>query len=467
MQAAKSNTKDLKDVELGAPWPVLNIMCINPKRPETWRVLFDQAQLDKPTEMFTEVDFKCGEMINVLGRPIFIYDCDGYTKWYYKEIYGTDMKSIEVEERKPPKQIVKPPPYNGYGFEEDSLRNVAMLVPKPPLLDVRKYLLLDWEKADPSKLIFRLKMVTDKKQDSERNFVMSFSLSDDGIFVYEKNVPPGATPGTYRGNRAMKKMNDPITDQPVYVTAEDLYVGAVFEFSKRTFVITEVDDCTAKFFERYPDKFPFASAPHVMDKFKRMMQTISAEKRFDMKEKLENCDPSHTGFTDWTTFVNVLVQTGSAKLTPHEYLTIARHYQYHTPADKEKMKQLAIALIQHGFRHESFDAGGNFRRACIRADPDTTNLLSRSEFIRCMKAVRAPISYEILDIYLDVVANADQMVEYETAVRDFDYVSRPAKALEVIPMKVTRNFDFVKYFGDFVPHVNYRNFLLDIKDHLC
>ena len=58
-------------------------------------------------------------------------------------------------------------------------------------------------------------------------------------------------------------MNDPATDQPVYVTAEDLYVGAVFEFSKRTFVITEVDDCTAKFFERYPDRvtsknlFPF------------------------------------------------------------------------------------------------------------------------------------------------------------------------------------------------------------------
>ena len=171
-------------------------MCVNAKRPETWRVLFDQAQVrnskqicrristfckffwlnvffltsrlqfDKSPEIFTEVDFKCGEVVNVLGRLIFLYGCDGYTQWYYKEIYGIgrwlviirlgytcrvkllllllDMKTIDVEESKPFKQVIKPPPYNEYGSEEDSLRNCAMLVPKPPLLDVRKYLLLDW-----------------------------------------------------------------------------------------------------------------------------------------------------------------------------------------------------------------------------------------------------------------------------------------------------------------------------------
>ncbi|OQV14176.1 EF-hand domain-containing family member C2 [Hypsibius exemplaris] len=452
------HAKDYEKVNLGSPWPVLNIVCSNPKRPETSKFTVRPSS----TETYTEVDLRCGETVNIFSRPVFIYDCDAYTKWYYKEIYGVDMETIDVEEPAERKLFIIPPAYNGYGSEEDSLKNCAMLVPKPPTLNVRKYLLLDWEEGDPAKLIFKLRLVTTSEKNKDREFVMSFALADDSIYIYEKHVPQGVMAGTFHGKNAVKKSNLP--DLPRYIQAEDLSVGGEFQFSGHAFIIVEVDECTASFMERYPQRFPFADATKIGQRFRKILHGMNADERLCFRQRFEHDDSTGNGLVEWDNFVTILMDLTKTKFTPHEYLTLARHYKFHNPVDRERLKQLFRALIQYGFRKNAFDATGNLKRAAIRADPDDRGVLSRAEFVRIVKACRAPINFEVLNFYLDVATSTDGLVNYRQTISDLDWINNSSKKLQAIPQNISKTFDFEKYFGKVVPSVSYRNFLLDVQD---
>lgn len=56
-----------------------------------------------------------------------IYDCDEFTKIWYKQTFGVDVVPIQLKKPKPNIMYKPIPPYNGYGIEEDSLGSVYSL----------------------------------------------------------------------------------------------------------------------------------------------------------------------------------------------------------------------------------------------------------------------------------------------------------------------------------------------------
>ena len=52
--------------------------------------------------------------------------------------FGIDQQIITLKGEKPKKFYQPIPPYNGYGYEEDSLGSVFYLQPKPPKKDIKK-----------------------------------------------------------------------------------------------------------------------------------------------------------------------------------------------------------------------------------------------------------------------------------------------------------------------------------------
>lgn len=82
-------------------------------------------------------DIDVGTTITVVGNDIKIYDADQFTRRYFEE-NGTELRpklNIEFEEA-PKKYVVEPPPYNGFGSEEDSLQTCSgSLMPKAPKKD--------------------------------------------------------------------------------------------------------------------------------------------------------------------------------------------------------------------------------------------------------------------------------------------------------------------------------------------
>lgn len=99
----------------------------------------DYYTLDDP-------DFRVGSTIRIMGQPVFLYAADSNAIKHVRETYGDDMRpameSMDptklLGEDEPPMPEVEPPPYLGFGGEEDSISSFLHLRPKIPQRDVKK-----------------------------------------------------------------------------------------------------------------------------------------------------------------------------------------------------------------------------------------------------------------------------------------------------------------------------------------
>lgn len=98
-----------------------------------------------------------------------------------EEILGIGQQGVQA----PAKQ---PPPYNGFGGEEDSLNSSQALIPRPPKRDFVKFMGKDRLGLDGNVLRFLAKLDAAKAIDAERKFVISYFLADDTVVVFEPTV---------------------------------------------------------------------------------------------------------------------------------------------------------------------------------------------------------------------------------------------------------------------------------------
>ena len=72
-------------------------------------------------------DLKIGSVISVYNRPLFLHDCDAFTRQWYVDNLGGDESNLrpiavdfDLSVKRPP--LLIPPNEGGFGSEEDSLR---------------------------------------------------------------------------------------------------------------------------------------------------------------------------------------------------------------------------------------------------------------------------------------------------------------------------------------------------------
>lgn len=100
--------------------------------------MMTQSQIDvDPSSYYHWTDISIGATLSVVGIDIFIYDADPWTRNYYENEGIILSDPIPVQFTEPPKKyVIEPPPYNGFGSEEDSLQTCSgSLMPKPPKKD--------------------------------------------------------------------------------------------------------------------------------------------------------------------------------------------------------------------------------------------------------------------------------------------------------------------------------------------
>lgn len=92
----------------------------------------------KKEEYYGPKDLLIGNTVKVYGRECLIFDCDEFTKAWYRNTLGIEQIPLQLKGEKPKKYYQPIPPYNGFGSEEDSLGSVFSLMPKPPRKDLVK-----------------------------------------------------------------------------------------------------------------------------------------------------------------------------------------------------------------------------------------------------------------------------------------------------------------------------------------
>uniref|UniRef100_A0A2R8MQY8 EF-hand domain-containing protein 1 n=1 Tax=Callithrix jacchus TaxID=9483 RepID=A0A2R8MQY8_CALJA len=196
-------------------------------------------------EWYTAKDFIVGKSLTILGRTFFIYDCDPFTRRYYKEKFGiADLPRIDVSKQEPPPVKQELPPYNGYGLVEDSAQNCFALIPKPPKKDIIKMLV-----NDNKVLRYLAALESPIPEDKDRRFVFSYFLATDMISIFEPPVRnSGIIGGKYLGRTKVVKPYSTV-DNPIYYGPGDFFIGAVIEVFGHRFIILDTDEYVLKYME--------------------------------------------------------------------------------------------------------------------------------------------------------------------------------------------------------------------------
>jgi len=196
-------------------------------------------------------DFRVGETIDVWNRKVVLYDCDDFTRKFYKEYLGIDQAENKLDVSEMPVKHFKmqAPPHNGIGSEEDSMMNVTNLQPKPAKQDLVRKLTLAGEI-----LRFEAKLVNGVKEDENRRFIVGYFPSDSEVAVWETAQ---RNSGHMAGKFAEKRrMRNPDTGR--YFEQADFAVGNTVSLASQAFCLMRADEHTLQFLERDPSGCPYA-----------------------------------------------------------------------------------------------------------------------------------------------------------------------------------------------------------------
>ncbi|NXH13496.1 EFHC1 protein, partial [Bucco capensis] len=212
-------------------------------------------------EWFTAKDFGVGKSLTLLGRSFFIYDCDEFTRNFYRDKFGiTDFQPVEIKKKAPEEVPQVIPPYNGFGVLEDSLQNCFSLFPKPPRKDIMKRL-----ENDNKVLRYEVSLESPNPVDRKRRFILSYFLSDDMISIFEPPVRnSGIIGGKFLGKTRVAKPGS-TPENATYYKPSDFTIGSTIEVFGRRFVITAASEYAQRYMESNAESSPVATQQTLED----------------------------------------------------------------------------------------------------------------------------------------------------------------------------------------------------------
>eukprot|EP00993_Chasmostoma_nieuportense_P002401 NODE_319_length_2416_cov_30.574050_g297_i0.p1 GENE.NODE_319_length_2416_cov_30.574050_g297_i0~~NODE_319_length_2416_cov_30.574050_g297_i0.p1 ORF type:complete len:755 (-),score=240.05 NODE_319_length_2416_cov_30.574050_g297_i0:151-2376(-) len=266
----------------------------------------------------THEDLRIGAELTIFGRKFLIYDCDEFTQQFLREQYGlTDFTPINISQPGPAKIHVEPPPYNGFGDEEDSLGSWKHLVLKAPKKDVQKYM----QHAN-HQLKFELKMAGGDPTNASRKFVLTYFMADDTLSIFEPaQRNSGITGGRFLQKQKVKKVGPDGMPTGECIQPADLYVGAHVTINTHKFVVMAADERSLELMEHHPHQFPSSNIDAIITKLRAMMLSNSS----GLRQAFERADRDGSGALDYGEFAHT-VERLQLPLSEQEVMTVMRYF---------------------------------------------------------------------------------------------------------------------------------------------
>jgi len=269
-------------------------------------------------ESLTDADLMIGVKVNIFGRRFQIYDCDEFTKSHLRETYGySDFTPINVVQPGPPRIEVEPPPYNGFGDEQDSLGSWKYLVLKAPKINMKKFM-----EHGTHQLKFLLKMIGGDPSNAIRQFVLTYYLADDTISIFEPaQRNSGIIGGKFLQRSRVKKVAQDGTPTGEYTGPSDLYVGARVSMNTHQFLVYSTDERSLQFMQEHPEMFPKCNMATIITKLRAMLLSKSN----GLRKAFEDADKDSSGMLDFKEFASI-IETLRLDLSEQEIITIMREF---------------------------------------------------------------------------------------------------------------------------------------------
>ncbi|XP_034231935.1 EF-hand domain-containing protein 1-like [Thrips palmi] len=274
------------------PFPLLLHKTKVPKNwkqiPLTYPSMYRELTEEEVEEFYSPKDFLVGETVFLYARRFFIYDCDPFTRNYFRECLSIEQKNkIQVEHPAPPQPQYPHPPHTGIGSIEDTIQNVLKVIPKAPKKDVIRMLHNANKKLRYTAVLDRV-----HPEDEQRAFVLIYYLSNGELEIME---PPQRNSG-YTFTRFLRPTHIPkpntSRDDPEFYTPADFYIGAMISVFEHRFLITGADLAVYRYMQANPDKFPDSTINNVRNYMVQqgyIREEIEDKTKLDIKAQTKEC----------------------------------------------------------------------------------------------------------------------------------------------------------------------------------
>eukprot|EP00762_Andalucia_godoyi_P003935 ANDGO_05634.mRNA.1 hypothetical protein NAEGRDRAFT_81047 len=263
---------------------------------------------DANGDFISEADLcPIGKRVTIFGKDLLIYDTDQRTRKFMTEelgLSGKDVDPIKVGIEKKPTPKAEPPPYNGFGLEEDSLNNWKYLILRPPKRDFDKMMKKD-------KLRFEAKLVNGSPAEADRRFIVTYHVCDDTISISAKDSRNSGDVG----GRILKNHHEAGVD------ASKLFVGAEVTINCRQYKLLTTEEATLKYMEARPKEFSISDANRIL---KRLRELILA-KHVKIRDAFRSIDTDHSGSITFEEFKTLCDQL-NMDLVDQEIITLMRFF---------------------------------------------------------------------------------------------------------------------------------------------
>ncbi|GAB1605511.1 EF-hand domain-containing family member C2-like [Argonauta hians] len=426
--------------------------------PKDLRFLYDGLQTGEvKLPFYGPGDFRIGDTISVYGRPIKICDCDEFTKNFYRTKYGiVDFEPVkeEVVHEQPIERTC--PPYNGYGDEEETLRNWNKILIKPKPKPILQFLKFDKEGLESH--VFRFLGVMKSKDPLEDGevFIISFFLSDDSIQIAWKDTT-GRPHSNLLLRRRLKLPGQPRFNIELtkYYEPKHFYIGAELNLNNSIYLITEADEYTLRYMENHPAQFPQADIQVVLAKLHSQV-LVGAEQ---LTKQILFRDANTTDYIMFKDLIDIL-QVHAPGLTEHELITLGRHYRYEKPA-LDSCPEAIVMLTQEQLRKSGFDNMKQIHLACKEQDEKKCGWILATKVRQIILSHGVPLKVEMLNELIERWPKDEAgKVEYEDLLKSIDWHERPQ------PMQISKLVDpsLIKTPSSkvVIDYINYRKLLQDL-----
>ncbi|KAK9497021.1 hypothetical protein O3M35_012813 [Rhynocoris fuscipes] len=395
--------------------------------------------------IYTDRDMRIGSIVSAFGRKIVIYNCDEFTKQYYRTKYG--LENFDPVERPPTKEEelaklekkieFKIPPHNVFGDYEDSLGNCLKLHIETIVKPYTKFLEKDKMGYDSRILRFVAEMLVKNKANG-RYFIISYFLKDDSFTVYEKVCAnDGFRGGVFMHQRQMLKPGERNVKnrKPEIYTFNDLYIGNTVIFDEFHFRLIASDDYTLRYMETHPSEFPKSNMKLIMEKVKQTIKPIYKSFAASFLEGQEFVPAPYKKFSD------TMKAAFGEKITEHEILTIARHYMYECPTEKISLD--ALRQYTHDeLRKKLFNDFERLRECFYHFDPNKCGYVSKKDTYAILRGCRLPLDVEHIRIILERFGKGEQCdIVYNELIQFLNYNCDPgSKHIQPVNISATMSW---------------------------
>eukprot|EP00192_Tetraselmis_astigmatica_P007562 CAMPEP_0117683132 /NCGR_PEP_ID=MMETSP0804-20121206/20178_1 /TAXON_ID=1074897 /ORGANISM="Tetraselmis astigmatica, Strain CCMP880" /LENGTH=777 /DNA_ID=CAMNT_0005493587 /DNA_START=388 /DNA_END=2721 /DNA_ORIENTATION=- len=269
-------------------------------------------------------EMEVGKTIYVYGRQMKLFDCDEFTRAWYREHLDKEMpQSLEMQfqEKPQPRETRIPVDQLRIGGEEDTRQNCLSLRPKPPKADWLQFQncsgqvmrFVAWFAEDP-RAGFTVKHASDK----DRRFVISYFLVDETISIFE---PPVRNSGILGGKFLERSIVRKPGSRTVKYMAKDFVEGSRITVHSRVFELGEPDLFTLNYQEARKDMFPASDYSRII---RSVADQIHAGGLVDqLKALLIEADQEGCGYIPKHHLQSVFSYMGLS-VSPAEITTVAR-----------------------------------------------------------------------------------------------------------------------------------------------